>query len=97
MNNTQCYVANEIWGWNVKGFILTAIHIDISCEQESHRSHKSQKLFSLNHDSGKIVICIVFVNCINVHVFSKCSAVTLKGVLHVQLPFCCACLQIMYF
>lgn len=79
MNNTQCYAANESENGKGKGFILTAIHVDISCEQESHRREKSQKLFSLNNNSGKIVINIIFINYINVDVFSKCSAVTLKG------------------
>lgn len=35
MNNTQCYAANESENWKGKGFILTAIHIDVSCEQET--------------------------------------------------------------
>lgn len=82
MNTTQRYAANESENWKGKGFILTAIHIDVSCEQESCRNEKSQKLFSLNHNSGKIVINVVFINdIINVDVFSKCSAVTLKGIL----------------
>lgn len=42
MNNTQCYAANESENWKGKGFILTVVHIDVSCEQESCRSEKSQ-------------------------------------------------------
>lgn len=82
MNTIQCYAENESENWKGKGFILTAIHVDVSCERESCRNAKSQKLFSLNHNSGKIVINVVFINdIINVDVFSKCSAVTLKGIL----------------
>lgn len=39
-----------------------ATHIDIFCEQESQKREKFQKLLSLDHNCGDIVINSVFIS-----------------------------------
>lgn len=39
-----------------------AIHIDIFCEQQIQKCEKFQKLFSLDHNRGKIVMNTVFIS-----------------------------------
>lgn len=79
MNITQYYAVNKSENEKGEDFILVVIHIGISQEQERKKCEEFQKLLSLSYNSGKIVINMVFINDINVVVFSKCLAVMLKG------------------
>lgn len=63
------------WELERQWVILTAVHIEVLFKQESHRSEKSQKSYSLNHSSGKILINFLFFYYITVGVFSKYLAV----------------------
>lgn len=61
--------------------LTTVLFKEVLFKQESIGSEKSQKSFSLNHNTSKVLINIVFLSCINVDVFSKSLSVTLKGML----------------